>query len=156
MNNARRCRPYLNGRHPLGPGNAQDLQPDGIATDLLFQRENAIYADLLEHTGIIVGRRGAGKTAFINQLRNTGRHRFIVFFKASDFVPEILHAIGDIFGSVPGGGRATLGRACLVCDFRRIITARAARRKANFRRTAAIESRFRPIGSVCWTATVRS
>jgi hypothetical protein len=37
----------------------------------------------------------------MNQLRNTGRHRFIVFFKAYDLFPEILHAIGDIFGSVP-------------------------------------------------------
>lgn len=91
----------LTWEHPLGPSNAQNIQSDDVVTELLFQRENAIYTELLQQTGIIVGRRGSGKTAFMNQIRHTGQHRYVVFFKAYDLFPELMHAIGEIFGSTP-------------------------------------------------------
>lgn len=87
---------------PLGPANAQDLSRDRVAASLLFQRENTIYTELLERRGIIIGRRGSGKTAVMNQLYDSKRHGYVVFFRAYDLFPEILDGIDNMFrNSVP-------------------------------------------------------
>ncbi len=86
---------------PLGPTDARELANIDIAAELLFERQNAIYEELLRRSGIIVGRRGAGKTAFMNQLAVSGQYRYIVIFSAPDIFPTILGSIRGLFGEYP-------------------------------------------------------
>ena len=83
---------------PLGPSKAEDLANTPLAGNLLFERQNAIYSALRSRSGILVGRRGSGKTAFLNQLRTAGEFEFLVFINAPNVFPEILRGIRDLFG----------------------------------------------------------
>jgi hypothetical protein len=97
----RELRSILTCDEPLGPSNAEQLVNVPFAADLLFERQNSIYGELVTRSGIIVGRRGAGKTAFLNQLMANNLRRYVVFINAPDVFPEILRSIRNIFGEYP-------------------------------------------------------
>jgi hypothetical protein len=86
---------------PLGPSNADGLAEQPHASSLLFERQNTIYSRLANRPGILIGRRGAGKTAFLNHLRHSSRQKYIIFISAPDAFPEILRSLREIFGENP-------------------------------------------------------
>jgi len=89
----------LTVEEPLGPSNAEGLIERPNAAASLFQTQNAIYQDLMKKSGILVGRRGSGKTAFLNQLRTSGKYRVIIFMNAPDVIPEVFGSLKHIFES---------------------------------------------------------
>ena len=82
---------------PLGPSNAEELIDSPSAARLLFDRQNEIYSRLAKSSGIIIGRRGSGKTAFLNQLRLTNEPS-VVQFAAPNVFPEIVRSVSEMFG----------------------------------------------------------
>jgi hypothetical protein len=57
---------YFTEQQPFGPINA-DVIPPSVFRDL-FDTENLIYPELESHPSLIIGRRGAGKTAFLKSI----------------------------------------------------------------------------------------
>jgi hypothetical protein len=70
---------FITRDDPFGPGNSEDIfsrhgmddQPDDEVFTSLFDIENKIHANLRTRPTLIVGRRGAGKTAFLRYLLRT-------------------------------------------------------------------------------------
>lgn len=57
----------LTAREPFGPGDTESIIRAGAGVDLLFDRNNLIYAqaDSPSRPAYIIGRKGSGKTAFL-------------------------------------------------------------------------------------------
>jgi hypothetical protein len=59
---------YVSDDQPFGPPDASDIaEPDCIAA--LFSWDNHVFADLIRGSHMIVGRRGAGKTALVSSYK---------------------------------------------------------------------------------------
>jgi hypothetical protein len=91
-------RGILTSDEPLGPSNAENLLNTPLAANLLFERQNAIYGELMGRAGILVGRRGSGKTAFLNQLQGARNCEFLVVINAPNAFPEIVRSVRGLFG----------------------------------------------------------
>jgi hypothetical protein len=89
--------PILTRDEPLGSSNADEIL-DIIASTLLFERQNDLYREFFSRPGIIVGRRGSGKTALLNMLRYEADHEIVISISASNAFPGILRSIREVFG----------------------------------------------------------
>ncbi|MEM9806268.1 MAG: hypothetical protein AAF959_13395 [Cyanobacteria bacterium P01_D01_bin.56] len=57
-------REYINHSSPFGPIKAEDINPNhSEAHHFLFEGYNRLYVEISPRSKIIVGRKGAGKTA---------------------------------------------------------------------------------------------
>lgn len=82
-------RKFLTPDEPFGPINSSKIT-DNAAAEVLFNRENEIYKALRSNPAIIVGRRGAGKTAYLKCERFSRKFDFVVEFnKSVDFAKLI-------------------------------------------------------------------
>ncbi len=80
--------PYINDNAPFGPVATEQIS-DQELWQSLFDRENRIYSYLIQRDpAFVVGRRGAGKTAFLDAL-NTEQTTLTVQINTSTAVAEI-------------------------------------------------------------------
>ncbi len=90
--------PYINDNAPFGPVATEQIA-DQELWQSLFDRENRIYSSLIQRDpAFVVGRRGAGKTAFLDAL-NTEQTTLTVQINTSTAVAEIedlLRALADL------------------------------------------------------------
>jgi len=70
---------YLTPDCPLGPIDSSHIADPEIGA-LLFDTHNRLYSELEKNPSIIVGRRGAGKTAYL---------RSVIFSKSREYIIEI-------------------------------------------------------------------
>lgn len=68
---------------PLGPISSDHIY-DPDVMKYLFNTENRIYSDVLNKPSIIVGRRGAGKTAFLRSVKLDGKYQVIAEIKTHE------------------------------------------------------------------------
>jgi len=83
---------YITKDEPFGPIESGDLDSNAKVLDLLFERQNRTYKDLLHRPSIIMGRRGSGKTSYL---------RTVYFDKQYDFnaeirTPDVLEKISNV------------------------------------------------------------
>ena len=91
-------RAVLSIHEPLGPSFADKLGDHPSA--LLFAAQNQVYS-LSTHPGFLIGRRGAGKTAFLQHLRQTSPHSHQLVFDPVETFPKIITTIEKFFLSPP-------------------------------------------------------
>ncbi|WP_033924239.1 P-loop ATPase, Sll1717 family [Sphingomonas sp. 35-24ZXX] len=82
---------------PLGPISADRLVDHPIASKRLFEKQNDVQMSAVSGSGIIIGRKGSGKTAFLDYLRTTCPHT-VVYLDAPNVFPTILKSIRGVFG----------------------------------------------------------
>lgn len=68
---------------PLGPISSDHIY-DPEVMKYLFNTENRIYSDVLNKPSIIVGRRGAGKTAFLRSVKLDGKYQVVAEIKTHE------------------------------------------------------------------------
>lgn len=90
--------PYINENTPFGPVATEQIA-DRLLWQSLFDRENRVYSHLVQRDpAFVVGRRGAGKTAFLDTL-NTDQTTLNVEINTSTAVAEmedLLRAMSDL------------------------------------------------------------
>ncbi|WP_296615620.1 hypothetical protein [Sphingomonas sp.] len=89
---------FLTRSEPLGPIAAERMINHDLAARRLFERQNDIHSQLFSTSGIVIGRRGAGKTAFLDHLRASRATNEVVYLNAPDVFPSILKSIRGVFG----------------------------------------------------------
>lgn len=82
---------------PLGPTSADGLVDHPVASTRLFERQNDVQISAVSGSGIIIGRKGSGKTAFLDYLKNSSPHT-VVYLDAPNVFPTILKSIRGVFG----------------------------------------------------------
>ena len=93
-------RAVLSSGEPLGPSFADRLIDHPEASALLFAAESKVYSRSTR-PGFVVGRRGSGKTAFLNHLRQTSAHTHQLVIDPADTFPQIIRTIRNLFRSPP-------------------------------------------------------
>jgi hypothetical protein len=83
---------FVNPDQPFGPITAPTIK-NYEAFSPLFDSDNAIARELNKRPAWIIGRRGAGKTAFLNSLSLDPKYDVIVPLQASDAFPSMLRSI---------------------------------------------------------------
>jgi hypothetical protein len=83
---------------PFGPTSADSLVDNPTAACRLFERQNDVQMNAVGGSGIIIGRKGSGKTAFLDHLRNSNSQLTVVYLDAPDVFPIILRSISGVFG----------------------------------------------------------
>ncbi len=94
-------RSVLTPAEPLGPPFAERLNEYPEASSLLFASQNNIYGRSALRPGILIGRRGSGKTALLQHLGQTSDHRHKIFIEAPEAFPQIIRSIRDLFAHPP-------------------------------------------------------
>jgi hypothetical protein len=87
------ARDYFTEQQPFGPIIADDIPP-AIFRDL-FDTENLIYPELESRPSLIIGRRGAGKTAFLNSIALSQSTHVIVKLPAHIAFRNIVASIAE-------------------------------------------------------------
>lgn len=82
---------------PLGPTSADKLVDHPIASQRLFEKQNDVQMSVVSGSGIIIGRKGSGKTAFLDYLRTSSPHT-VIYLDAPNVFPTILKSIRGVFG----------------------------------------------------------
>jgi len=92
-------RRYCDESHPFSPLDAGLL--DGDARKFFFDTQLDIFSGYQEKPQMVVGRRGAGKTAFLQSAHFTNSRDLIVSINKADALGQIVLAVNGI----PQGGR---------------------------------------------------
>ena len=88
-------REYITPDRPLGPIKSDHLT-DPTLLRVLFDKENRIYYELARRPSIIVGRKGAGKTAFLHSVRLDKRYQFIVEIKTYEAFAKVVRTVQEL------------------------------------------------------------
>lgn len=89
---------------PFGPINAGRID-DPVAFRKLFDTDNRVYSDLVRHPSVslIVGRRGAGKTALLRSVTLSDQKQTVVELPAADAFQQLVRTVqGFPVGVSPG------------------------------------------------------
>lgn len=86
---------YLNKDEPLGPVDASQIIDDS-ANRVLFDASNILYKQMSRHPPIVIGRRGSGKTAFLNSAAQNPNYDIVVSIKTQDIFRDVVQAINRI------------------------------------------------------------
>jgi len=88
-------RHLFNVEQPFGPIKTEDIdEPDLL--QLIFDRENKIYREMSRNPSVILGRRGAGKTAFLKSAYHDGSYDVVVELLAHEAFREIVTTVDKI------------------------------------------------------------
>lgn len=83
---------YFTTKEPFGPTNAEEIE-DSDDFNQIFFKENLIYNAILKHPTLIIGRRGSGKTAFLNSVMLDSKYEIIIVLKPQNTFREIIKQI---------------------------------------------------------------
>jgi len=87
-----RLRQVLHPDQPFGPVASPEVD-DRLIYDRLFDRRNAIAEGLRKGPSMIIGRRGAGKTAFLNSFHFDDDYDVVVSLQSDDSFPKMVRTI---------------------------------------------------------------
>ena len=88
-------RDYLTPDEPFGPVDAREIE-NCRAIELLFQRHNEIYKNLHQRPSIIIGRKGSGKTSYMNTVYFADQYKYVAELDASDAFTNVINAVSKL------------------------------------------------------------
>lgn len=91
---------FIDHDQPFGPIDADVIEEKTIRK-LLFDKQNSIYHSFMKRPTIIVGRRGSGKTAFLQSLRDSEDYKITVPLKTYDAFAQTVKSITEISRTGP-------------------------------------------------------
>ena len=83
---------FMTDDHPLGPIDAQQIDNDEVAT-LLFEEENRIYQDIRKSPAFVIGRKGSGKSSFLNNIKTSGEFELSIEIKTAAAFTQIVRTV---------------------------------------------------------------
>lgn len=83
---------YVHEDFPLGPINAETID-DPYVSDVLFEEHNKLYDRITERPSIVLGRRGSGKTSFLQHLQYGDKYKVAVLIDTSDAFTKIIRSV---------------------------------------------------------------
>ena len=87
-------------RKPMGPISSDKLTNPSVMR-ALFDTENRIYRELARQPSLIVGRKGAGKTAFLRSVQLDERYKIVAEIKTHEAFLYVVQSIEQIAGNLP-------------------------------------------------------
>lgn len=88
-------RDFYNKREPFGPIASPNIKDPEIMQSL-FYKKNLIFEEMASHPSAIIGRRGAGKTAFLRSVHLDLRYKIKVELQAERAFREIINSIQEM------------------------------------------------------------
>lgn len=88
-------RGYLTPDEPFGPIDAREIE-EPRAIELLFERHNVIYKNLHQRPSIVVGRKGSGKTSYMNTVHFADGYKFVAEVDASEAFTNVITAVSKL------------------------------------------------------------
>jgi hypothetical protein len=88
-------RHHLSPDEPFGPIDARDIKDDAIR-EILFERHNKIYRELHRRPSLVVGRKGAGKTSFLNTVYFDETYTYVINLNTAEAFSGVIKAISAI------------------------------------------------------------
>lgn len=85
---------YLTHEKPFGQPDAQILE-EQRALELLFEHNNRLYKALNKRPSIVVGRRGSGKTSYLNSVYFEGQYTHVYEVETDKVFMDVIQGIGD-------------------------------------------------------------
>ncbi len=86
---------YLNIDEPFGPVDAREIESQR-AIELLFEKHNELYKHLHQRPSIVVGRKGSGKTSYLNSVYFANGYKYIVELDAAELFSNVIKSISKI------------------------------------------------------------
>ncbi len=86
---------YLTDDEPFGPIDASEVE-NTRALQILFEHHNKIYKALHQRPSVVVGRKGSGKTSYLNSVFFDGRYKFVSQLEAADAFSNVINCISDV------------------------------------------------------------
>jgi hypothetical protein len=87
-----RIRKYVYRDYPLGPIDALKID-DEYVSNILFEKQGKIYKKITDRPSIVIGRRGAGKTAFLKNLLYSHRYGVAIEIKTYRAFSQIVRSV---------------------------------------------------------------
>ncbi len=88
---------YLTKDEPFGPIDAKEIE-DPKALQILFEHHNKIYKALHSRPSIVVGRKGSGKTSYLNAAFFDNGYTYISEIEAADVFTNVINSISGLSG----------------------------------------------------------
>lgn len=85
---------YYTETEPLGSPK-WEITAEQDVIDSLFYKYNLIYREIRNHPSLIIGRRGTGKTAFLNSLRLDPRYQLKVDLSMDDAFTAVVYSVHE-------------------------------------------------------------
>lgn len=86
---------YLTVDEPFGPIDAKDIDNPKIL-ELLFERHNKLHAYLHKKPSLIIGRKGSGKTSYLNSVLFDKNYHYVVNLDTSEAFSSVIESISTI------------------------------------------------------------
>ncbi len=83
---------YISKECPLGPIRTDDITEPSIIRQL-FDKENRIHRQLMSKPSYIVGRKGAGKTAFMRSIFLDSQYRIVVELRTYEAFSQVMESV---------------------------------------------------------------
>jgi len=83
---------HISLEEPFGPINAAQVQ-DPKTYELLFDTHNKLYKGLNQRPSIVVGRKGAGKTSYLNSVYFDNRYDYVVKLDTAEQLITVMEAV---------------------------------------------------------------
>jgi hypothetical protein len=89
-----KLRNYINHDEPFGPIDAVDIDENDVEVmEALFEQHNRLYRELHKRPSIIIGRKGAGKTAYLKSVFFDKRYTFYTEINTPKVFTQVLNSI---------------------------------------------------------------
>lgn len=86
---------YYNDDHPLGPISSPKVENQDIFQHL-FDTDNVLYSEMSRHPSLIIGRRGAGKTALLHSIYMGSHYKYVVELPAQIAFRKVVISIQEM------------------------------------------------------------
>ena len=90
----------FSNKKPMGPISSDQLT-DSSVMKVLFDTENRIYKELTRKPSLIIGRKGAGKTAFLRSIHLDDQYKIVTEIKTHEAFLYVVQSIEEIAGNLP-------------------------------------------------------
>jgi GTPase SAR1 family protein len=88
-------RQHISLDEPFGPTEAGEIK-DYKVLEILFERHNKLYKALLKRPAIVIGRKGSGKTSYLNSVYFDSGFTYVVNLNTSDAFASVIKSISSI------------------------------------------------------------
>jgi hypothetical protein len=88
-------RQYLTPDEPFGPIDAREISHPK-ALELLFERHNRIYKALHKRPSLVIGRKGSGKTSYLNSVYFDTTYSYVINLDTSEAFSSVISSISSI------------------------------------------------------------
>jgi hypothetical protein len=92
-------RQFLSPEEPFGPIDASEIN-DPKALEIIFERHNKIYRALRKRPSLIIGRKGSGKTSYLNSVCFDTSYDYVVSINTSEAFSSVIKSISLLTNGV--------------------------------------------------------